>query len=96
MPRSKKNAGKGKRTGKSPVQSGTVIVAKATVPFPIVAVGASAGGFEAFTNLLRALPKNPGLALVFIPHLDPTHESAMVDLLARASEMPVEQAREQS
>jgi two-component system CheB/CheR fusion protein len=94
MPRSKKNAGKGKRTGKSPVQSGTVIVAKATVPFPIVAVGASAGGFEAFTNLLRALPKNPGLALVFIPHLDPTHESAMVDLLARASEMPVEQANE--
>jgi two-component system CheB/CheR fusion protein len=43
------------------------------VSFPIVAIGASAGGLEAFSNLLRALPSDPGVALVFIPHLDPTH-----------------------
>jgi two-component system, chemotaxis family, CheB/CheR fusion protein len=70
----------------------------ATVPtaahFPIVAIGASAGGLEAFSNLLRALPPEPGLALVFIPHLDPTHESAMVELLSRTTRLPVFQAEE--
>jgi two-component system, chemotaxis family, CheB/CheR fusion protein len=64
------------------------------VNFPIVAIGASAGGLEAFSNLLRALPADPGLALVFIPHLDPTHESAMVELLARTTRMQVYQAAE--
>jgi two-component system CheB/CheR fusion protein len=63
-------------------------------PFPIVAIGASAGGLEAFSNLLRALPPEPGLALVFIPHLDPTHESAMVELLSRTTRLPVHQAAE--
>lgn len=62
------------------------------IGFPIVAVGASAGGLEAFTKLLRALPQDPKLALVFIPHLDPTHESAMVELLSRSARIPVAQA----
>jgi len=62
--------------------------------FPIVAIGASAGGLEAFSNLLRALPPEPGLALIFIPHLDPTHESAMVELLSRTTRLPVHQAAE--
>ena len=62
--------------------------------FPIVAIGASAGGLEAFSSLLRALPPEPGLALVFIPHLDPTHESAMVELLSRITSLPVYQAAE--
>jgi len=70
----------------SPVQPGT------RTSFPIVAIGASAGGLEAFSNLLRGLPLDPGLALVFIPHLDPTHESAMVELLARTTRLPVYQA----
>lgn len=60
----------------------------------IVAVGASAGGFEAFSSLLRALPAEPGMALIFIPHLDPKHESAMVELLSRVSRTPVLQAEE--
>ena len=62
--------------------------------FPIVAIGASAGGLEAFSNLLRSLPSEPGFALVFIPHLDPTHESAMVELLSRTTGLPVVQAAE--
>ena len=62
--------------------------------FPIVAIGASAGGLEAFSKLLRALPAEPGLAMVFIPHLDPTHESAMVELLSRTTSLPVHQAAE--
>ena len=59
---------------------------------PIIAVGASAGGFEAFSKLLKALPPEPKLALIFIPHLDPTHESAMVELLSRSIKFPVLQA----
>jgi two-component system CheB/CheR fusion protein len=62
--------------------------------FPIVAIGASAGGLEAFSNLLRSLPAEPGIALIFIPHLDPTHESAMVELLSRTTRLPVFQAAE--
>jgi len=92
MLRAKKNSRKKTRASKPATQTKAAIVATATAPFPIVAIGASAGGFEAFINLLRTLPKEPGLALIFIPHLDPTHESVMVDLLARATEMPVEQA----
>jgi two-component system, chemotaxis family, CheB/CheR fusion protein len=62
--------------------------------FPIVAIGASAGGLEAFSKLLRALPPESGLSLVFIPHLDPTHESALVELLSRTTTLPVHQAAE--
>jgi two-component system, chemotaxis family, CheB/CheR fusion protein len=94
MPRAKKSSRNKKTTGKPASQIEIPVVAKATLSSPIVAIGASAGGFEAFSNLLRSLPRNPGVALIFIPHLDPTHESAMVELLARATEMPVEQAND--
>lgn len=70
------------------------VAAQIAAPFPIVAVGASAGGLEAFSNLLRALPPEPDVALVFILHLDPTHESALVELLSRTTRMPVYQATE--
>ncbi len=101
MPSTSKNASK-KKKGKSiqqPVKSAKSRTAPASdptrrAPFPIVAIGASAGGLEAFSNLLRALPPEPGLSLVFIPHLDPTHESAMVELLSRTTRMPVVQAAE--
>src|SRR5215469_4309289 len=96
MPRdTKKRDGKrseANRQGRRGVKLQSSTAARAT--FPIVAIGASAGGLEAFTGLLRALPPNPGLALVFIPHLDPTHESAMVELLARTTRLPVRQAAE--
>src|SRR2546421_10766332 len=62
--------------------------------FPIVGIGASAGGLEAFSKLLHALPLNPSLALIFVPHLDPTHDSAMVELLVRTTLPPGIQADE--
>jgi two-component system, chemotaxis family, CheB/CheR fusion protein len=55
----------------------------------IVGVGASAGGLEAFTTLLRHLPIDTGMAFVLIQHLDPTHESLLTELLARTTTMPV-------
>src|SRR5438874_1225512 len=59
--------------------------------FPIVGVGASAGGLEAFTQLLKALGPGTGMAYVLVQHLDPSHESALTELLAKATEMPVRQ-----
>lgn len=102
MPNAPKNNKTRNRKGKATEQrqeksSMREISAPASVTctsFPIVAIGASAGGLEAFSTLLRALPPEPGLALVFIPHLDPTHESAMVELLSRITRLPVYQAAE--
>ena len=62
--------------------------------FPVVAVGASAGGLEAFTSLLKALPSSTGMAFVFIQHLDPTHQSILSELLAKSAKMPVAEARD--
>jgi len=58
--------------------------------FPIVAVGASAGGIEAFTTLLRNLPDSPEMAFILILHQDPKHESNLAQILLRATKMPVE------
>ncbi len=60
--------------------------------FPIVGVGASAGGLDAFTQLLKHLPADTGMGFVLIQHLDPTHASFLRDALAKATTMPVSQA----
>ncbi len=57
--------------------------------FPIVGIGASAGGLEAFTKLLERLPAETGMAFVFIQHLAPGQESMLTDILARSTQMPV-------
>jgi two-component system CheB/CheR fusion protein len=57
--------------------------------FPIVGVGASAGGLEAFSDLLRHLPEKNGMALVLVQHLDPTHGSVLQEILARTTKLPV-------
>jgi two-component system, chemotaxis family, CheB/CheR fusion protein len=57
--------------------------------FPVVAVGASAGGFEAFKELLQHLPANTGISFVFIQHLSPHSTSMLPSLLSRATIMPV-------
>jgi two-component system CheB/CheR fusion protein len=58
-------------------------------PFPIVGIGASAGGLEAFLELLGALPEKAGLAYVLVQHLDPQHESLLVEILAPSTKLPV-------
>jgi two-component system, chemotaxis family, CheB/CheR fusion protein len=55
----------------------------------IVAVGASAGGLEAFSSMVRSLPPKPGFALVLVQHLSPQHESALPTLLTSYTTMPV-------
>jgi two-component system CheB/CheR fusion protein len=58
----------------------------------VVGIGASAGGLEACRLLLAALPAAPGMVFILVQHLDPTHESMMVELLSSATAMPVLQA----
>jgi two-component system CheB/CheR fusion protein len=60
--------------------------------FPIVGVGASAGGLEAFKRLLSTLPNNTGMGIVFISHLNPTHESKLTEVLASSTRMSVVEA----
>ncbi len=76
-------------TGSSRLQPGS----KQTL-FPIVGIGASAGGLEAFIQLLTNLSPTLGMAYVFIQHLDPTHESLLPDILSRVTTMPVSEVRD--
>lgn len=57
--------------------------------FQVVGIGASAGGLEAFTELLKALPLDTGMSFVLIQHLDPQHDSALTQILSRATALPV-------
>ncbi|MEP7209706.1 MAG: chemotaxis protein CheB [Alphaproteobacteria bacterium] len=60
----------------------------------VVAVGASAGGLDAFRGLVRTLPANGDMAFILVQHLDPNHESLLVELLASCTSMPVHEARQ--
>jgi two-component system CheB/CheR fusion protein len=62
--------------------------------FPIVGIGASAGGLEAFTQLLNYLPTDTGMAFVIVQHMAPEPESALSVILGRATEMPVHEAQD--
>ena len=59
--------------------------------FPVVGIGASAGGLDAFKSFLRALPEKPGMAFVFIQHLSPEHTSILPEILEKISPFPVHQ-----
>ena len=61
--------------------------------FPIVGIGASAGGLEAYQELLKNLSAKPGMAIVFIMHLAPGHKSMLTELLARSAKMPVSEIK---
>ncbi|HYN43319.1 MAG TPA: chemotaxis protein CheB, partial [Thermoanaerobaculia bacterium] len=63
-------------------------------PFPIVGIGASAGGLEALEEFLRHVPEASGLALVVVQHLDPTHKGVLAELLQRTTTMKVVQVRD--
>jgi two-component system, chemotaxis family, CheB/CheR fusion protein len=74
-----------------PIKSGDD---KKTTGFPIVAIGASAGGLESFTELLKHVPENTGMAYIFIQHTSPEHESKLTEVLRRVTKMTVLEAKE--
>jgi two-component system, chemotaxis family, CheB/CheR fusion protein len=57
--------------------------------FPVVGIGASVGGLQAFRELLDHLPPDTGMAFVLVQHLDPLHKSALSELLGKSSPLPV-------
>ncbi len=85
----KKNAGRRPASGAARVIDPAAEDNGQDASFPIVGIGASAGGLEAFTELLSHLPADTGMAFVLIQHLDPKHESHLAELLSKASAMPV-------
>lgn len=62
--------------------------------FPVVGIGASAGGLGALKRLFAAMPADSGIAFVLVPHLDPAHESLMAPLLGNCTAMPVIEAQD--
>ncbi|KVV14798.1 CheR family methyltransferase [Flavobacterium sp. TAB 87] len=57
--------------------------------FPIIGIGASAGGLEAFTQFIDAIPADSGMAYVFVQHLHPQHDSMLTELLSRVAKIPI-------
>jgi chemotaxis methyl-accepting protein methylase len=83
-----------KKPGRA-VRQGTPAAA-ASVSFPIVGIGASAGGLEALEQFLGHVPANSGMAFVIVQHLDPTHKGIMPELLQRATRMRVIQVKDRT
>ena len=68
-------------------------MSKTKEPVIIVGIGASAGGLEALQSLLQNLPENAHMTYIIAQHLSPTYKSMMVELLAKESALPVEEAQ---
>ena len=76
---------------KEDVTANEVPSAETQTPFPIVGIGASAGGLAAFEAFFSGMPadSDPGMAFVLVQHLDPTHKSILCDLIRRYTRMKV-------
>ncbi len=70
--------------------------ASSAATFPIVGIGASAGGLEALEQFLARVPKQSGMAFVIVQHLDPTHKAIVAELLQRATVMRVIQVKDRT
>ncbi|HUZ58665.1 MAG TPA: chemotaxis protein CheB, partial [Hanamia sp.] len=57
--------------------------------FPVVGIGASAGGLEVFKKLLKAIPEKSGMAYIIVQHLHPDHSSALPQILQRETNILV-------
>ncbi len=62
---------------------------KSTIQFPVVGIGASAGGMEAMRKFIKSIPDSSGIAYIFVQHLAPLHESVLPELLQKVTAIPV-------
>ena len=81
-------------TSPEPSKEGLSDHTQLSVKLPIVGIGASAGGLEAFKVFFEKMPVDTGMAFVMIPHLDPGHKSLMVEIIARYTAMHVLQVED--
>jgi two-component system CheB/CheR fusion protein len=93
-----KSSSGNKKTSKTAARGKGAAVRSAQAPrsgkFPFVCVGASAGGLEAFVQLLEHLPSDLGMAYILVQHLDPRHESMLAGIISRATRMPVVEVKD--
>ncbi len=68
---------------------------EASKQFCVVGVGASAGGLDAFNELLKTIPKDSGMAFVLVQHLDPKHQSQLPEILQRSAKIPVREIKDE-
>lgn len=61
--------------------------------FPIVGIGASAGGLDAYIQLISKMPIDTGMAFVLVQHLDPTHPSLSVEIISKSTKLPIEEVK---
>jgi two-component system, chemotaxis family, protein-glutamate methylesterase/glutaminase len=77
---------------RQPQKKGAAVPGYAKRRFDVVAIGTSAGGLNALSQVLRSLPRNFPSSIVVVQHLSPTHKSWMANLLGRSTPLPVKQA----
>ena len=82
------------RKPKSTIKSNEITSDSDTRQFPVVCIGASAGGLEALEQFLGSVPENSGMAFVVIQHLDPTQKGMLPELLQRITKMEVIQVKD--
>ena len=61
--------------------------------FPIIGIGASAGGLEAITKILKKLPDRINMAIVIIQHYDPKHETLAVNIFSKLTKIKISEAK---
>ena len=84
---------RGKKIARKTVSKFVPAAAPTPTVFPIAGIGASAGGLEALGQLFGQLAPHTGIAFVVVQHLDPTHDSLYVEILARETRLPVEEIK---
>ena len=101
MPRKKPEGGGKDQTTSKPTKAGkpTKWQKDASIPetknlFPIVGIGASAGGLDAFEKFFTNMPPDTGMAFVLVQHLDPTHKSILSELIKRYTGMKVREVED--
>ncbi|MBK8406186.1 MAG: hypothetical protein IPL25_19595 [Saprospiraceae bacterium] len=77
-----------KNNSKSPIPKSTSVSGN---QFPVVAIGASAGGLEAMMELLKYLPPDTGMAFIYVQHLSPDHKSMLTEILSKKTKMKVQE-----
>ncbi len=88
------NGTKAAKTAKPAGNSKPAPASSASLSFPVVGIGASAGGLEALEQFLTHVPAGSGMAFVIVQHLDPSRKGALPQLLQRLTPMPVQQAED--
>ena len=93
----KKNPSPASRVRKpTPAVQEKSLASQAAVSFPIIGIGASAGGFEALEQFMAHVPDDCGMAFVIVQHLDPTRKGLMPELLQRGTRMKVMQVKDRT